>query len=64
MIIQYIEQGNSQMEVPTHIVNKLVQSNLEMRETLIDLWDEMRYNGASSQKSYFILEAAIKKIKE
>jgi hypothetical protein len=51
-------------EIPAHTINKLTQNNLEMRKTLIDLWDEMRYNGASSQKSYFILESAIKKIKE
>ena len=51
-------------EVPQSTLSKLAHSNLEMRKTLIALWDEMRYNGAPSQKSYLILEEAIKKIKE
>ena len=52
------------MEIPSHTIKALTDKNIEMRKTLIALWDEMRYNGASSQKSYFILEKAMKKIKE
>lgn len=42
----------------------LKKENHQMRAALTALWDEMRYNGAPSKKSYLILEGAIKNLKK